>query len=290
MLCGVFFRQKQNTLTTSKQSLLNSIDIHNCSDYKGTWQNDYIMLANALCTNSPNSVSSLIPFIHKETGIVLIAWVRLDYRKDLISQLGTKSHQSTLSDSELIIAAYLKWGEECCTKLFGDYCFAIYDPRNQSVFCARDHMGIRPLYYYVDDNIFAFSSSMALFHKLPIINLNPNQQWIALHLIMSSMDTEKTAYDKIKKLKASHWIKADRSTIKNHQYFEFDPYKTNTLSEDDQIECYRDLLITAVKSRIQTTYPLACELSWRLTSYKLLYRLHSGGGINIANTGCLCFC
>ena len=83
---------------------------------------------------------------HAESGCSITADAALYYRDELLSALGTRDN--SLDDAELILAAYLRWGEECVEHLEGDFAFVIHDPRKRTLFCARDPYGMRPLYYH----------------------------------------------------------------------------------------------------------------------------------------------
>ncbi|MDF1654446.1 MAG: asparagine synthase-related protein [Coxiellaceae bacterium] len=263
MLAGILYRHTHQNTSTSGQSLINSLNQFNTAEFKGRFSNQHIVMANCLYANTPQSKNTQVPFIHIETGCVIVAWARLDYRAALIEQLNaSKTDSINRADNELIMAAYLRWGEDCCSHLFGDYCFVIYDPRTQSVFCGRDHMGVKPFYYYCDDNIFAFSSSLSVFHAMSCVPMQPDESWVAHYLIHNSMDFEKTAYKNIYKLKPAHCIRVNQRSVKQQSYFQFDAYKTdNYKTIDDAVDAYREKFIAAVTSRMPSDYPLACELS-----------------------------
>src|SRR5206468_813665 len=73
----------------------------------------------------------------------IVADARIDARDDLIAELGDDCFRvRTAPDVELILEAYLKWGESCVEHLLGDFAFAIWDGRTRRLFCARDHMGV----------------------------------------------------------------------------------------------------------------------------------------------------
>lgn len=83
---------------------------------------------------------------------------------ELKSQLIRKNHQfKTLSDTEIILAAYSEWGEDCVKKFNGEWSFAVWDKSKQSLFLSRDRYGIKPLYFSVVDGMFFFSSEIKTF-------------------------------------------------------------------------------------------------------------------------------
>ena len=79
--------------------------------------------------------------------------------KELAKEIGLNKFKSN-SDTEVILLAYKKWGRDCLNKLRGMFSFAIWDEQNQEFFCARDHFGIKPFYYFLHKNKFYFASEI----------------------------------------------------------------------------------------------------------------------------------
>ena len=91
--------------------------------------------------------------------------------RELKSHLSTKGHSfTTKSDTEVILAAYAEWGVNCVQHLRGMFAFAIADYKNQTLFLARDHFGIKPLVYTHLDNRLAFASEIQALRCLPWVN------------------------------------------------------------------------------------------------------------------------
>src|SRR5215475_13090933 len=80
--------------------------------------------------------------------------------RELRSELGAQTLWRSHSDTEVLIKAYEKWQETCLPKLRGMFAFAIWDGRSRELFLARDAFGIKPLYYYQDENVFLFASEV----------------------------------------------------------------------------------------------------------------------------------
>ena len=98
----------------------------------------------------------------RETGCIAIGWVRIDNRellKEAIDWPSRLVNSSFNDDICLILAAYLRWGDKLCQHLIGDFAFYIWDPRTQTSLLCRDQMGIRPLYYFLDQKTLIFSTS-----------------------------------------------------------------------------------------------------------------------------------
>lgn len=99
------------------------------------------------------------PLVDRDHGLTLVADCRLDNREALAAELHIDAAALTLMpDSQLILAAYLQWGEACAEHLLGDFAFALWDASERKLLLVRDHMGQRPLYYYRTDTLFVFAS------------------------------------------------------------------------------------------------------------------------------------
>src|SRR5690349_14507168 len=96
---------------------------------------------------------------------------------DLRPDLERAGHQyRSRSDTETVIHAYEQYGAECVTRLRGMFAFAIWSERTQTLFCARDRLGIKPLYYFWDGSLFAFASEIKALLAHPAISASFNEQ------------------------------------------------------------------------------------------------------------------
>jgi asparagine synthase (glutamine-hydrolysing) len=157
-MCGIFGVSQGN----SEEKIKKAIE---CFKYRGpddtgVWSNDKISFANVrLAIIDPQSKSNQPLFdTNKEIGIVFNGEI---YNYEEIKKELTEYDFQTNSDTEMIIYAYKKWGSECFSKFLGMFALCIYDIRKNKILLARDHAGIKPLYYYLDQNqTLAFSSEI----------------------------------------------------------------------------------------------------------------------------------
>ena len=113
---------------------------HRGSDGAGLWCESAIGLGHRMLWTTPESQRERLPQVRADW--VITADARIDNRDQLIEQLGFDRRDTrSITDSDLIVEAYRKWGEDCPEKLLGDFAFAIWDSRHQTLFCARDPMG-----------------------------------------------------------------------------------------------------------------------------------------------------
>jgi asparagine synthase (glutamine-hydrolysing) len=112
-----------------------------------TWCDGAIGLGHALLRTTAESAEEQQPF-SLDGRVWIVADGRIDARDALIRALGTECGVSRdAADVELMLRAYEKWGRECVQHLLGDFAFAVWDGPRRQLFCARDHMGVKPFYY-----------------------------------------------------------------------------------------------------------------------------------------------
>ena len=109
----------------------------------------------------------------------LVADVRLDNREQLARDLEISTAQSAvMADSSMLLAAWLRWGEQCVDHLCGAFSFAVWNAQEQYLFLARDHTGERPLFYAAAANCFAFASMPKGLHPLPFVGANVDEEYV----------------------------------------------------------------------------------------------------------------
>lgn len=241
---------------------------HRGPDGSGTWYNNHVTLGNCILLTTPESLHECLPLHDNAADLTLVCDARIDNRQELAEQLGVHLNGSrVVTDSELILAAYRKWDEECAVKLLGDFAFALWDGKQRRLFCARDHMGVKPFYYSWDGKCFAFGSEIkALF---PVIGSRPeiNDQRVLDLLVVFHSDARSTFYQGIYRLpRASHLSISERG-LRESRYFRFNAERKIKMSSDDAYaEAFRELFTEAVRCRLRSAYPVGSTLSGGLDS------------------------
>lgn len=184
-------------------------------------------------------------------------------------------HFSSRSDSEVLLKAYIQYGEKCLEKLNGFFAFCIYDRQKDSLFLARDRFGIKPLYYYRVGNTFAFSSEIRPLENL-IPSLDIDHSSLRLFLQLNYIPEPYSIYRDIRRLQAGHFmnIRLGGKTVEDDDFeercwFRIQLPEVYTPSEADYKEScnsIRDLLGQAVERRLVSDVPLGCFLSGGLDS------------------------
>src|SRR6185312_15823693 len=115
-------------------------------------------------------------------------------------------HYLTHSDTETIVHAYEQYGADCVAKLRGMFAFAIWDQRQRTLFCARDRMGKKPLYYYWDGKVFAFASEIKALFEHPSISPKFQDKHLPEYLTFGYTSGEETLFAGIRKLMPGHHL------------------------------------------------------------------------------------
>ena len=188
----------------------------------------------------------------------------LELRAEL-EALGHVFH--TASDTEVLLAAYIRWGTNCLERFNGMWAFAIHDERDNSLFCARDRFGVKPFYYVNTPAQFAFGSEIR--QLLPLIEgAVADDELVREFLVCGLTDhTARTFFKGIEKLPPGHKMRVDVSTgqIEIARYYSLSPGST-AAGADDAVQQLRDLLDDATRLRLRSDVRVGTCLSGGLDS------------------------
>ena len=237
-------------------------------DTSDIWHKGTCGMAHTMLWTTPESLNEKLPLVDHESGLVITSDARVDNRNELINQLGIdKSRAKTFSDSEIILLAYKKWHEDCPKKIIGDFSFAIWDIHKHKLFCARDHMGVKPFYYFYCHDFIAFASEIKALHCLTEISKDTNQTRIIDYMMFVTGAEGETFYRDIKKLPASNSLTVSRAAFNISRYFTFDSeYELNLKSDNDYVEAFKEIFTGVVKEQLRSAYPVGTALSGGLDS------------------------
>jgi asparagine synthase (glutamine-hydrolysing) len=218
---------------------------------------------------TPESLDELLPCEDLSGELVITADARLDNRRELLDHLrpaGLNLGRET--DSELILAAYRRWGSRCVDKLLGDFAFAIWDRQKNRLFCARDHFGVKPFYYYLaPSGAFIFATEVKALLALPEVPYELNEVRLGDHLAGVIADAGSTFFRAIMRLPAAHTMTVSGGKATQRRYWSFDPARDVRLSSDaEYAEAFRELFTEAVGCRLRSAGPAGSLLSGGLDS------------------------
>ena len=201
---------------------------------------------------------------------------------EIRDQLQKNGHAfKTRSDTEVILAAYECYKEECLELFDGMFAFAIWDEQQQTLFAARDRFGEKPFYYLHDyiNNILWFASEIKALAAAGIetsVNTQSLFMYLSLGYSDDSSNMESTFYNNIKQLPPAHFltynVSGKKFSIK--EYWRLDKERQITISENDAVERFNDLFSVSIIRRLRSDVPLGTSLSGGLDSSAVVALIH----------------
>lgn len=191
----------------------------------------------------------------------------IEIREELVKK-GYSFKSNT--DTEVILKSYIEWGKSCLDKFNGMWAFCIYDQHTKQIFISRDRYGVKPFYYYLDDEQFIFASEIP-----PILDVlknkpKPNNQVIFDYLVFNRTDqTESTFFEEIKKLQHGHIFKIRENNISISKWYDLRRKVEQSEGFQDSNE-YRELFSSAIGLRLRSDVPVGVCLSGGLDSSSIV--------------------
>jgi asparagine synthase (glutamine-hydrolysing) len=251
---------------------MTDVIAHRGPDGAGHWINGSAGLGHRMLHTTPESLYEKQPMVDETRQLVINADARIDNREELITTLEVNGKpREQITDAELILKAYEKWGEACPGKLLGDFAFAIWDGREHRLFCARDPIGIKPFYYYLNGEKFLWASEPRQIFQDATISRQPNLALIGRYLLDDFSEREETLYTGVTRLPPAHSLTCNGGEIQKRQNWDVNPSKEIRYRRDEEYaEHFLALFRDAVKSRLRSSGPVGAWLSGGLDSSSIV--------------------
>ncbi len=199
--------------------------------------------------------------------------------REELSKTGHKLH--TVSDTEVILAAYKQWGTDCVNHFNGMWSFVIYDKAKQQLFASRDRFGVKPFYYIHNNSCFAFASEQKALLASGLIDFKPNGSAIFDYWLFSSMEKEEEGmFSGILELFPAHNLIIDIKTgnIEKQKYYTLPyskEYDNSSFNEKKGIEKIRSLVTDSVKLRLRADVEVGSCLSGGIDSSAIVSTIYN---------------
>lgn len=200
--------------------------------------------------------------------------------RELRAELEAQGYRfRTQSDTEVLVHAYEHWGPDCVQRFNGMWAFAIWDTRNQTLFCSRDRLGIKPFYFHWDGETLAFASEIKALLASGLVRARTNPTGLRQYLTFQFCLGPTTLFRDIERLPPGHNLVLRRGASPEIQRY-WDVSYSEEGPEDDgpYLEQLRELLEDSVRLRLRSDVPLGAHLSGGLDSSTVttLARRHLG--------------
>lgn len=270
-MCGIvgIIRKDGKTVPFHLLKALTNKMIHRGPDGEGHYIENNIGLGHRRLSIIDLSDDGAQPMERNNKIIIIFNGEIYNYLelRDQLVKLGHKF--KTKSDTEVILASYEQWGEQCVSRFNGMWAFAIYDKVQKRFFCSRDRFGVKPFYYVDTPNFFAFSSEIKPLLLLGIstnVHLPTLANYLALGILNSS---DRTFFQNVKKLLPSRNLIYDlnQNSFSITQYYSLTiDEKLEQLSEVDSFNLYATLLEDSIRLRLRADVTVGTCLSGGLDS------------------------
>jgi len=205
------------------------------------------------------------PLFNEDGSVVVIFNGEIYNFQTLAAELAALGHQfRTHCDTEVIVHAWEQWGERCVDRFNGMFAFGLWDRNRQTLFMARDRLGIKPLYYSLLDNgLFLFSSELKAMLACPQLNRTFDHQAIEEYFAYGYIPEPRTIFNNTYKLKPGYFLKLTRgrTDIQPRQYWEVPFVRQEIRSGQEIQEALIAQLRKSVNSQLMSEVPLGAFLS-----------------------------
>jgi asparagine synthase (glutamine-hydrolysing) len=193
----------------------------------------------------------------------------------------------TRSDTEVILHGYEEWGTACVERFNGIFAFAIWNNLDRSLFIARDHLGVKPLYYVTLGRRIAFASEIKALLQVAECPREVDLESLGELFTLRYVPSPKTLFSGVKKLPPAHWMLVDSEKLEIRRFWNWKAEVVENRRESDLIEAYQALVEDAVRLQMRSDVPVGLFLSSGMDSASLLalMRQNSNGNIHTFTLG-----
>jgi asparagine synthase (glutamine-hydrolysing) len=271
-MCGItgFYQFKNITDVRNHLKLMTDQLAHRGPDDDGIYCNEKIGLGHRRLSILDLSAAGHQPMFSRDNSIAIVFNGEIYNYPELKQQLIEHGHSfNSNTDTEVILKGFEQWGTAVFEKLNGIFAFALWDDRNKELFLVRDRLGVKPLYFYQNDNCFYFGSEIKSFRIVcPELN-RIDQAAFAAFLFYGNALGSKTLFKNVNSVQPGQFFKINDKGALRVTYWE--PEKINATdvlsdSEDQIAANVRTLLDMAVKRQLISDVPVGVFLSGGIDS------------------------
>ncbi|HRO07517.1 MAG TPA: asparagine synthase (glutamine-hydrolyzing) [Saprospiraceae bacterium] len=291
-MCGITgILHAQHTELVTK---MTQVIAHRGPDDFGYYHDEIISLGHRRLSIQDLSQNGHQPMFTADQRYVIVfngeIYNHWDIRKDIVHKYPFKSS----SDTETILYGFVEYGINILNKLNGIFAFAILDTFEMELTIVRDQFGVKPLYYYHDNNVMGFASELKSLLQIPDMDKNISLENLANYLYFLWSPGASTPFKNVEKLLPGHYIQMnvnDQSSFKIEKYYEI-PFTGNyiRLTEKEWVNKLESALLKAVEMQMLSDVNIGFFLSGGLDSSLILAmakKIHPDKTFNCYTIGCL---
>ena len=268
-MCGIngIYQYAGRSFDTSIVQKMNETLAHRGPDAEGLYDDAHIVLGHRRLSIIDPEKGSNQPFKSADGRYVMVFNGEIYNYREIKSQLADYPYQ-TKGDTEVVLAAYIKYGENCLRMFNGMFAFAIWDSLDKKLFIARDRLGIKPLYYYRTDDRLIFSSSIKSILNTGLIPKKLSKESLIDYMRYQTVHAPQTIIEGVYMLMPGQTmtLNEEEGTVFRTYWSPTRDFEKASLSLSDVQEKVRTKLSESVERRLTADVPFGAFLSGGIDS------------------------
>ena len=266
-IAGIVSLHNQNNPKAAAIKKMTDAMAHRGPDADGFFNDNFVSFGHRRLSIIDLSTNANQPLYDSTGNFVIIFNGEIYNYKEVKAKLPNYNFTTT-SDTEVVLAAFITWGKEALQHLLGMFAFAIYNKSAKEVFIARDRLGVKPLYYYLDTDNFIFASELRTIISSGLIEKKVNLQALLGYFSTQSFAAPQTIIQNVYQLKAGYCITITSADVQQYQYWDINKPKEKFVFETKaQTQAQvKKLLEKSVERRLVADVPVAAFLSGGIDS------------------------
>jgi len=272
-ICGIVRFDGQAVKKEEIQNMLDAMQ-NRGNDTEGIWIDGNVGFGHKMLWTTPESLHENQPLISQDNNLVITADARIDNRDELFEKLEINENDfDMVTDIDLVLWSYQKWGEDCAKYLIGDFSFAIWDKLKKTLFAIRDKIGVKQFVYTKSSNRLIFASDISTLFILndfkKQININSIEN-IFINDNMKLIDPNNTFFNNVFRLPAASILEVKNKNILIKKYWDPADIQINNNSLEKNSQIFLSLLTQSIEARLRSAFPVGMELSGGMDSSTIL--------------------
>lgn len=269
-MCGISGLYNHGNIDKAKEALarMNDAMRHRGPDDDGIYADELVALGHRRLSIIDLSAAGHQPMRSSDGNIEIVYNGEIYNYREVRESIGKDSF-STATDTEVILRAWQKWGTKCLEQLNGMFAFAIWDKQSGELFIARDRLGIKPLYYYRDNDLLVFASEIRTLLRSGYVPAEIDREALTDYFTYQTVHAPRTIIRGVRMLMPGHYLIARKNEVRTECYWNLIAQadkKVDHGSYDEVCERIKDLFSHAVRKRLVSDVPFGAFLSGGIDS------------------------
>jgi len=265
-ICGICYADRSKRPNLDALARMNNAMAHRGPDDAGVWDGGHVALAMRRLSilDIPGGRQ---PMTNEDESIRLVFNGEIYNFQELRAGLEKTGHVfRTNSDTEVIVHSYEQYGDDCLSRLNGMFAFALYDARRDRLLLGRDRLGIKPLFYTVNDGALVFASELGALVQSGHVEKKVNPAALDAYFTFLYIPAPDAIYENVRKLQPAHKLVFERGAVATQPYWRLQFEPDNSWTLDSAAERYLELARDSVRLQRISDVPLGAFLSGGIDS------------------------